>query len=234
MSIIRSRIMSLFPASILVVAVLCVLSPFAAAEDLNPPPWRGDPLTTAAEWEFLTNTTSLNPDGNDVTLVTGDGLLGTDPVATIIGNMTWDPFDGDGAWISTGLPGEFGYIELIIPNWIDDEPVKYLQIQMTVQPGGGTPFVDTIVPADSAEPIAGVFLTNVIQVPILGPNGLEQRTEYWEIYPNPDSEVITIAVPTDSLVDEIVVDTLSVPEPSSFVLAIGALIALVVVGRWRR
>ena len=51
-------------------------------------------------------------------------------------------------------------------------------------------------------------------------NGTFLRTELWKIRPNPDYERIVINVPSDTLVDQIVVDTIStVPEPSSVLLA---------------
>ena len=103
----------------------------ASADDLNPPPWRGQPLTTLTEWEFRTPLNPTPPDGTIVPVI-GDG--GGSPLASMSGDILWDQFDGDGAWIGGGQAGSpGGQIVLDIPNWIDSEPIKWLQIQMTVQ-----------------------------------------------------------------------------------------------------
>jgi PEP-CTERM motif len=195
----------------------------AVADDLFPAPWRGDPLSTVAEWEFLGPLTPAPPDGTTPPII-GDGLgPGGIPTATMFGFITHFPsYDGDGAWLGSGpTPGSLGFIELLIPNWIDQEPVKLIQIQMTIQPQGGNPlrpFVQSILASDPAG-IDDVTRLNISEILIDPLNNIFHRTETWRIRPNPDWERILIAVPSDTYVDQIVVDTIStVPEPVSVLL----------------
>ena len=198
----------------------------ASADDLLPPPWRGQPLTTLTEWEFRTPANPTLPDGAILPVI-GDGG-GGGPLATIGGNILWDPFDGDGAWIGNNPPG--GQIALDIPNWIDTEPIKWLQIQMTVQrytiqnPDGTTqlvtPHVALIDAFDPTGPTTSMLVDVLPELVVNQTDGTFLRTELWKIQPNPDYERIVINVPSDTLVDQIVVDTIStVPEPTTLALA---------------
>ncbi len=214
---------------------------WAVADDLLPPPWRGQPLTTLAEWEFLTPANPAAPDGTLPTVM-GDGGAGLPPLASMSGPLLWDPFDGDGAWIGEAgpLPGQ---IELDIPNWIDNEPIKWLQIQMTVQryfvpdPLDPTkqilvsPHVNSISAFDPAGPTNSMLVQVLPELPVNPLNGTYLRTEVWKILPNPDNEQILIDVPVDTLVDEIVVDTISIPEPTTCGLLAVVLLGLSVVQR---
>ena len=201
----------------------------AMADDLLPPPWRGQPLTTLAEWEFLSPANPTPPDGTIVPVVGNGG--GGGPLASIGGPILWDPFDGDGAWIGNAPApgGPPGQISLDIPNWIDTMPLKWVQIQMTVQryfdttdplnPVLVTPYVDSISAFDPSGPTSSMLIQVLPELPVNPTDGTFLRTEWWKIVPNPDNERIVINVPVDTLVDEIVVDTISfVPEPSSIVM----------------
>jgi len=195
----------------------------ALADDLAPPPWRGaGPYWTYSEWLF--------PDPNsmppaDFTLNVGDGVPPSgvsQPTATILG-MRWDPGTPDtgGGWMTID-PGIPGLIQLEIPNWIDTEPIKHIRVQLTyINDGNNDPFIDSISGQDGIDPVLGV------------PEGPPVFTELepfihwhwyqdWTMRPNPDWEIIQIVVPGDIFLHQIVVDTLSIPEPASFVLlAIG-------------
>ena len=87
--------------AICVIGVTAFLATLARADDFAPPPWvRGAPLSTAAEWEFLTNANGhTGPDGTTVTTV--GGTYGT-PTVSIYGNPgvipAWQLGDGDGEW----------------------------------------------------------------------------------------------------------------------------------------
>jgi hypothetical protein len=221
-----------------------IVSTASWADDLRPPSWRGLPRTTLAEWEFLTPLSPTAPDGTILPVVGNGG--GGGPLATIQGPMFHDnTFDPDGVWIGVGAPTDPpGQIVLDIPNWIDTEPLKLIQIQMTVQqfelpnPDGSTqivtPFVESIDASDmQAGPVIGMRISvNTIDLML---NNLFHRTELWRIRPNPDYERIVINVPTDTLVDQIVVDTISfVPEPGTIVLGlISAMGISFLAGRWR-
>jgi hypothetical protein len=75
---------------------------------------------------------------------------------------------------------------------------------------------------------------SVTDGPIQGsPNGMWQRVELWEISPNPDFEQLKVFLPENTILSEVVIDTISVPEPSSFVLAALGLVGLAT-WSWRR
>lgn len=203
----------------------------ALADDLTPPPWqRGGPLTTSAEWDFLQGSPITPPDGNSVPTVIGDGGgPGAVPTATAGAGMNWIPFDGTGGWIG---PGDMIFD---IPNWIDNEPFKLIWIQMTYQdnPATGFPGVTSIIATDPL-PTSVAFL-GLTDIPFPGTTvpGLRYRLERWEIRPNPDFERIVVTLPADSVLSQVVIDTISVPEPSGLTLASAAAM-LACAGVWRR
>lgn len=159
----------------------------------------------------------------------------------MMGDLVWDGWDGDGAWIGNGPDG--GRIVLDIPNWIDTEDFKLIQIQMSIQPQpdftapdgtvtpGLRPHVALISAFDPTGPVSSGLIDVFETLPDI--NGILQRVETWELRPNPDYETIHIVVPVDTLVDQIVVDTIStsIPEPSTVCL-VG--LALAGGALWRR
>jgi hypothetical protein len=92
-------------------AVPAIASVAARADDLQPPPWRGAPLTTVAEYEFSIPASfgvAWFPDGT-IPAVTGDS--GGDPgiiapgfaLFPNPGQGAWIPFDGTGALVGGSL-----------------------------------------------------------------------------------------------------------------------------------
>lgn len=219
----------LLPCFMCVCIVGLVGLQIAQADDLNPPPWRGAPLTTFSHWDFLTPNTPF-PDGAPAPVI---GNSGGAPTFTPGPNVTWEPgTDASGEWV--GGPGG-GTLTFQIPNWIDDLPVKLLQIQMTYFEIHNSGL--TVSNINAVDPL-GITLvqqtgTTTSTIPN-GPHlGWEQRTEQWTILPNPDSETITVFLPAENLLTQIVIDTISVPEPSSLLLA-GMGAALLGLTVWRR
>lgn len=212
------------------VALLALGAATVRADDLNPPPWQRlgqTNLSTSQEWEFFTNNPGpFMPDGVEIPQYYGDGGSNPfQPFLTVSPNMTWGAFDGDGAW--TPQDGA-GAMSISCPNWIDDLERKLLHIQVTYAPpaaGGGAPAVSI----DSAYDPLGIDhigrTTPPVSTPIAGdPFNRWQRVEDWEILPNPDWENIVIHVPVQTTIDQVIVDTISIPEPGAAVpLAVGAL-----------
>lgn len=210
------------------VAVAAMFLEAAQADDLQPPPWRGGALSTVAEWDFLTPGAGA-PDGTSIAPVVGDS--GGVPLAIPGSGINWSPFDGTGAWTGATFGGTLGFE---IPNWIDQEPIKYLQIQMTFDRGtfGLSPFVFQMNAFDP-QGILNISQTSAFEFAIPNAGGLFQRIEQWEIRPNPDNEYFVIAIPDGVSLSQVVVDTISVPEPSTIVLGVLGTLSLITIA-WRR
>ncbi len=230
---IASRRQGLVRRSLFVlVGVTAIELAFAAttvrADDINPPPWRGLPLTTVAQWEFL-NPNIGTPDGPIPTVV-GDG--GGTPYYATTGELNWDPVF-DGSWIG-GDHG--GHLNFYIPNWIDEEPWKWLQVQITYRPDPEYPtFPPYVTQLTANDPmgISGINQVSATNILINPTDNLWHRTELWQIFPNPNSEQFLIAIFPDVVVAQVVVDSWSVPEPGTMSLAgLGAI--MLGYRAWRR
>lgn len=190
-------------ALLLVFAVQVVM-----ADDLFPPPWRGHPGSTWAVWEYSTPNPNPLPD------------LGFNPYGVPstqiypgVGQNWWAELDGrQGVW---PLSGE---IWIDIPNRPEPNPWKDIYIQLTWEPQapGNTPFVLTTAPQQ-------VNGTLVQQIPL---DGLWMHSIYTiRLEPNPALETILITGGIN--VDEVVIDTICIPEPMTLgLLAIGGVFAM--------
>jgi hypothetical protein len=211
----------------LVVAAICSLSSAALADDLFQPTWRGQEGTTFEKWEF---NSSANPADPDVI----NNPYGTASAAITLGRM------GDG-WINQypglgtptgywdiGAPGTppegpNGQIVIDIDNRLEPLPYKEIWVQVTC-------FKDTVQPPIVSVPGATLLedptLTVVEDAPPFG-EWVLQLTK-WRIEPNPSHEqVILSADPLwGATIDEVVIDTICIPEPATFgLLVVGCLVA---------
>ena len=177
------------------------------ADDLNPPSWRGQAGTTLQMWEF-------SEDVNPVMVPdVVDNQWGM-PTATIIGDFPktrWMTVDRghEGIWKTDS------WIELFIPNTDNTAPgsFKEIYLQMTFDAGPG--FNALVVTVPSADPMT-LEPISVEQIP-----GSDYSYGIWHIIlePNPTEEIIYIEpVYCELYVDEIVVDTRCVPEPTTIAL----------------
>ena len=99
----------------------------ATADDLDPPPWRGEERTTFQTWEFLSDANPLSPDG------TCDNPYGL-PQVTITGGEWFDTYEGrDGVWC---FPDE-GFLEVLVYNAPEPLPQKDIWAQLTWMPAAG-------------------------------------------------------------------------------------------------
>jgi len=193
------------------VAVLAVST--AWAEDLNPPDWRGQENTTYQQWEFGDDSLSPAPD------YASDPYPLQPPAMDI--PDTWpntvhlaEYLDMGGVW-RLESPDD---IWVTIQNYENENPLKYIWMQITYASEGGTP------PLVLTNP---VYSANIVSDPVL-------LGEHWyvtydiTIEPNPPSEVIVIQPDAcTTYIDEIVIDTICIPEPVTVcLLGLGALALL--------
>lgn len=194
--------------TIIVVALALALSLIwnnAAADDLNPPPYRGDPLSVHVHW-------GIDPAGV-FTLLQFSWVDDNDP-STYLFQM--QPF-----YVSN--PSN-GYYDFRIPNFVDQEPIKYLRLQLTWHGTTQPPLSITSSAWEAGNGLTGVvtFASNpvVFTQPIGG-------YQYFDIQyqPNPDFENLQIHLPIGATLTQVVVDSVStVPEPTTLaLLALGYL-----------
>jgi hypothetical protein len=191
---------------IICLAVLVVAGATAVfADDFAPAPWRGQPLTVAAEWDFSTsNTIDVPPDYLNFV---GDGIH---PYNDCFGhthfqNVFWQPNPNDpndGRAYTTDLPGQLLFFNC---NFIDDFQHKYIWAQITYG-GAGVPFVYEVVAPNA--------VTNEWEFPVLGT--LVERTlgsghnvEFWHLPYNPDREYVNIELPPFTWIDQVWIETIS-------------------------
>lgn len=187
---------------IFAVAVLLGAGSIAFADDLVPPPWRGDEGSTFQEWTF--STPVLTPPPDVVLNPYGDPLLRLDSCYWI---EYMDQRTRKGIWT---LSGE---IDVYIPNVNRDWPEKHIWVQLTWKPGT---LQDPYLPN---EPIVGVnpFKTMAAsRTDTALANGWVHSVFAIDIWPNPIAE--WVAVKGDILVDQLVIDTICVPEPMTVTL----------------
>ncbi len=119
--------------------------------------------------------------------------------------------DHIGVW---GLSGE---IDVYIPNWPERRPEKEIWIQLTWKAGelDQSPFLPDVPIVGVAADIFG-SMTMTRQDFSVGQDGWYQSVFDIHLWPNPTKE--WIAVKGDILVDQLVIDTICIPEPGTILL----------------
>ena len=143
--------------------------------------------------------------------------------------------DSAGYALFTGVSPSFTYLNfsqylgfsiynMVIPNFVDDLPTKYMRVQMfwDSMTSSETPAVQTIgydSTGDVNEVLA--FTSKVDYV-----NNIYSQYVDWKLSPNPDWEQVLIVVPAALTLQKIVIDTVSVPVPATLLIFGSGLIAL--------
>jgi len=180
----------------------------------NEPSWRGDANTTYQAWSFDNNN---SPADLELDWVNPNGTpeLSIDP----LGGTTWVPsyHEEFGIW---NLYGESTMMVMEIPNTGNTAPdsfkevwiqVTYYDLLAFLDPGYVLPFI-----------VDPVFTSVDLQQRTILESGYYHDTYSIIIEPNPTHEQIKIKPVACSLyVDEVVIDTICIPEPSSVVLLVG-------------
>ena len=195
-----------------VVAGLLLAASSVWADDLISPPWRGDDGTTYEEWSFDTGANPATPE------------VWNNPYGTPSAQITPHVYS-DGWYASVlGRDGVWGDLESVTIN-IDnrDEPLEYkeiwIQIAYYLAPNNAP-----IVNVQGALPLGG----ETRQLETYAPGSWYLQQSMWRIEPNPDHEIIVITTGSMGMtIDQIVVDTICIPEPMTLGLFVVAGLGLV-------
>ncbi len=187
-------------------AVTLTISSISSAHDIKPPDWRNKPDSTYQEWQF--STADLMPAPYVVYNDYGTPQLRVSP----FGDWVPDP----GAWY-------LGEIDVWIPNSSVSNPEKRIWIQLTWQPADNDPFLDSN-PFIAVGPFDNMIMFRSDDYQAV--SGWIHSTYDITIWPNPSEE--WIAIKGDILVDQLVIDTICIPEPATIcLLGLGTLTLLI-------
>ncbi len=198
-------------------AVIGIAGTAALADDFAPPAYRGGSLSVMAEWEFMTPPTDwyfIAPDTFSAVGPSGalfDGFP-THAEVDLPSNWMWHPGDGDGAITpAPGLPGGAS-IAFKMQNWEDILWTKMLRLQVTWS-GQVAP---TTIGLDG-------WIGTALYFGQLDGSAVVDGNHYyedWVIHPNPWWEVLVLQVPQGTSIDEVIIDTISIPSPGGAILGV--------------
>jgi len=199
------------------------------ADDLTQfrPDWRGQPGTTYQQWAFLDDENPAAPE-----VIDNEYGAATASLTVKQYGAGWQPYlitapDRLGVW------ADLDSVVLEIDNRPDPLEFKEIWLQITYYEGSANP------PAVAIFPDATLLDFATVDVGPVDPFGKSWIVQYsrWRIEPNPAHETITIT-PDGPLfgitIDQIVVDTICIPEPATVTLLLGGLLGTVSFRRRRR
>jgi len=199
-----------------ILLAVCMLTAMASADDLLPPEWRGLPNSTFQIWEFDDSSNPADP--NECSNPYGD------PQAVIYGEFDF-PYR-DTWWMDDDIAGHQGVwniggaMALEIPNDPELRPMKEIRLQVTYDGGHSSdpnvtfdPWVE-VVATDGAEVVDFVRTSSIVL-----DDWFTHAVYDLVLEPNPSFETIWLMPHYCQLyIDEIVVDTICIPEPASLLL----------------
>jgi hypothetical protein len=195
----------------LAIAVVLVFSVnYARADDLNPPTYRGDPLSVYGHWNLIPGSTILN--------LTGSSWVDDSDPTTTLHPL---PFSNP---VQPVAPGQY---QFQLPNWIDTLPIKYMRVQLTWEGDLNPPISLASQAQDGVNTVWGsINYISPLQTDAAG----IKAYQYFDLIfqPNPDFERINVVLNPNSVLSQVVVDTVStVPEPATLLLlSIGGVLGL--------
>ncbi|MGA2799527.1 MAG: PEP-CTERM sorting domain-containing protein [Thermoguttaceae bacterium] len=236
---------------------LLIFAQSAVADDISPPSWRGQPGTTREQWEFTTD--------NARNGVAPDNYFNPFGVPSLTMHPdVWppapDPYGFDWTNSFLGRQGVYslsGSFDITIPNAPIPNDTKKIWLQMTWyeqfpinigdymgNKGDSNPdYGPTGIYISSSTPpplstTATLISDTLVQPPVHDPWSCEDNNWHQSVIEltmslNPSVETIHVRAPI--YVDEVVVDTICIPEPSALILlCMGTLSLLAYVRRMRK
>lgn len=204
-----------------------ILSGAALADDVLPPVWRGESNTVYAEWDswegFNTTPTPFYPDNwysNPV------GLSSPDSQAYDTAQYLSSYADRNDVVEIDGM----SQIDFLMPNFVDQDQTE-LWIQLTYWVAETTEVTFLLDTDPYTDDINGPYLQGSVE----HDSGWVTEAYSFTILPSVDAELITLdfadaSSSTPIYLDQVVIDSVAVPEPTAAVL----LVALAALGLARR
>ncbi len=176
------------------------------AVDLEPPAYRGEPNSVMAKADL-----TMSPP----TLALSEGANPTYLLSAVPESITGPVTTTDGLLYGVDLP-----------NYIDNLPLKMMRVQYSWfgQQGDAKTTSILVNPNPPGGSIQLVFSSPIVPVP--GTVNLFHRYDDFELRPNPDNEQLQVEF-INADPQWLVIDTISIPEPST-VLLMGAASVLLV------
>lgn len=190
---------------LIVTAFIIAQSNFVFADDLNPPSYRGNPLSVYAHWN---DTTGLqNPD------------------------WSWVEDSDPSTYLYPGSPslslmsGTTNVYTLIVPNFIDEMPLKLLRLQLTWVGTTSPPVSISGLGFDGSDVSNGIVTFASTPLVFTQPDGGYQYFDM-EFRPNPDLERLDFIIAPGAELVQVVFDSISIPEPTSIAMLVFGGLAL--------
>jgi hypothetical protein len=200
-------------------ALIALFPGFVRADDVNRPPWyypeHAD--NTYQMWEFSSSDLNPSPDGGKNIYAWLPATIHPAPSL----DTPWLATDANsnGIWDLTNG----GYITVPVIDDPTPRPEKRLWVQMTWLPSltGGFPALTASTPVEGFS--IGTSFAQTDPLPLLA-TGWYHSTFEIDIWPSPGSE--TLKIGGNILLDELVIDTYSTPEPATAALLVLGLVTL--------
>lgn len=207
---------------LLVMVALIISCSSVFADDLNPPSYRGAPLSVYVHWHERTDPSdpyytgepgmSEHPDW--------DWVDDEDPSTTLFSDFfpSFDIFENP-----TGIGSQY---QFTVPNIIDELPLKLLRIQLTWVGTTAPPLGINAIGSEGTATVPGTVTHASVPNVYTQPDGGYQYFDI-EFRPNPDFELIHVDLPENAELVQVVIDSIStVPEPTTIaMLALGGFVA---------
>lgn len=206
------------PALLSALAALAFASAIGA-DDLAPAPYRGEPLSTAAQWQFLTDqgTTAIQPDGTEVPLTVGSAKAALDaafpagaahPSAAVFGDISWTGNMSDGGY--RGGSAGTAAIAFNVPAWLSTmETATWVRVQIvwTGPPPSSVVFGILGVPG-SGDGVTETRIAEKVELDPGLPSGGSHRREDWLVVPDVDWFQVAVFVPFGTFVDGVIIESI--------------------------